>query len=669
MRYPDARRDPVTERRHRHLVADPYRWLEDPDSEDTRRWLREQQALSVGCLERLPGRRRLSAMLRDLAPRPSPSPARTAGSRGFRAGPFGPDERWTLQVRERAGWRTVVGVTDLHPHATVASWQPSPAGSLVAIQVLVAGAEDRTPLSLVDVTTGRVVETVSGTRYSPIEWRADEQAYFCARGHLDRPGTGVYHHKIGGDVTADELVAGDEAATTRYHVALWHDRWLVVTVRDGTARDTRVSVADVRAGGPLRPLPPGAGASAVVVVDDDDRLVASSSTAGGFGQVLVADRAGDGWGPWRVLLPEDTSGVLAGVTLARTERGRRLVALRNRDGVSRMTVHDATTGAALTEVGLPGDGTVSSIRPTGDPAVLALTYAGWDTPPSAWRLDVRSGRVTPCDGAPARPDVEVSRHVYHSADGTEVPLTILAGCGAERPRPTLLAVYGGFGIPARPSFQPDLLAWVLNGGYVAVAGIRGGGERGRRWHQEGSGANKGNALADLHAAGDWLVRHGWTRRDQLALLGGSNGGLLAMAAAVQRPEAYAVVGCAGAPFDMIRYERWGLGEAWREEYGSPDEPAGLEALLSYSPYHNVSAGRRHPATILITGSNDTRVDPLHSRKMAAQLQHATTGGPVLHYVVEGAGHTGARGEQGIWKTAAALAFIARHTGLALADDG
>jgi prolyl oligopeptidase len=676
LRYPEARRDPVIEASHGYLIADPYRWLEESDAEATRRWLREQQALTAGYLAGLPGQGRLCRMLRDLTPRPPRSPVKIAASRRFRAGAFGEDERWTLQVQEgdeaTAGWRTVVAATDLHPDAAVGTWQPSPTGSLVAVQVLVAGAEDQTPLSLVDVATGRIVETVSRTRYSPIEWRADERAFFYTRGHLDRPGTGVYHHDVGGDVTADRLVIGDETATTRYHVMLWHDRWLVVTVRDGTARDTRVSVADIRAGSPLRPLPLEAGPSAVMV-DDEDRLLASVAASGGFGQVLVADRVDDGWGPWRVLLPEDPSGALEGVTLTHTERGSRLITSRSRDGISRMTVHDATTGAALTEVGLPGDGTVGWVRPTDDPAVLALTYAGWATPPSIWHLDVHSGRVTPYDEEPARVDIGISRHVYHSADGTEVPLTILAPpatCGRDRdgPRPTLLAVYGGFGIPARPAYQRDLLSWVLNGGYAAIAGVRGGGERGRRWHQEGSGANKGNALADLHAAGDWLVRHAWTRRDQLALFGGSNGGLLVMAAAVQRPDAYAVVACARAPLDMIRYDRWGLGRAWREEYGSPGDKADLETLLSYSPYHNVAAGRRHPAVLLMTGGNDTRVDPLHSRKMAAQLQYATTGGPVLHYVMEGSGHTGARGELGTRHTASTFAFIARHAGLTLVDD-
>ncbi|MFI6602331.1 prolyl oligopeptidase family serine peptidase [Nonomuraea sp. NPDC050536] len=629
MKYPQARRDGVTETFHGRPVADPYRWLEDPDSEDTRSWLRDQQSLSVGYLEGLPGRQRFARMLRDLAPRGAEAAVKYAGARRFRVA------EGELQVWE-AGWRTVVAASGLHPDAVIARWHPSPAGSLVAVQVRVAGAEDRTPLSLVDVATGQVVESIPDTRYSPVEWRADEKSFFYTRG------AGVHHHTAGGD----EQVIGDEAATTRYHVALWHDRWLVVAARDGTARARRTSVADVRTGGLLQPL----SIDADVAVDADGRLLA---TCGDFGQVL----AGDGRGPWRVLVPEDST-VLLGITLTST----RLVALRHRDGVSRMTVHDPATGALLAEAGLPGEGTVSWVRPTGDPEVLALGYASWDTPPSVWHLDARTGRVTPYGPPPARVDVEVSRHAYRSADGTEVPLTILSH-GARGPRPTILAVYGGFGVPARPAYQPDLLAWVLSGGCVAVAGVRGGGERGRRWHEDGRGANKPTALADLHAAGDWLVRHGWSPRHELALLGGSNGGLLAMAAAVQRPAAYAVVGCAGAPFDMIRYERWGLGAVWREEYGSPEDPAEFEALLGYSPYHNVSRG--HPAAILITGSNDTRVDPLHSRKMAARLQRAPGRGPVLHYAIEGAGHTGAGGERGIWRSAAALAFVARHTGLAV----
>ncbi|GII01392.1 prolyl oligopeptidase family serine peptidase [Planobispora takensis] len=672
-RYPEAPRERIVDDYHGRPVADPYRWLEEEGSPAARRWIGDQQLLSTGYLERLPGQEDWKRMVRELAGGPAPVPAKIAGSREFRLSRPDALSPWEVLVREGgdAPWRPLGAA--FPPEAAVTRWQPSPTGEHIALQVVLAGDERQTPLSVVEAATGRIVEEIAHTRYSPVEWRADGRSFFYVRGRPGRPGTGVYRHTIGADPAGDELVAGDEGDLTRYHVRLCCDRWLILTLREGTSPQTHVFVADVETDGRLRPLSLEA-ASAGVLVDADGRLLATVSTPAGFGQVLVADPVPGGWGPWRILLPEDPGAVLSSVALARTARGGRLVALRARDGVSRMTVHDAVTGAALTEVALPGAGTVLGIRTGPGPGALTLRYTDWAIPPSAWHLDVESGRVSPLDaGGVPRADIRVLHRTYRSADGTEVPLTILApaaGPDGDRPRPTVLSAYGGFGLSFRPSYEPDILAWVLRGGVGAVAGVRGGSERGRQWHRDGAGTRKPNALADLHAAADWLVRHGWTRPEQLALLGSSNGGLLAAGAVVQRPRAYAAAVSVGAPLDMIRYERWGLGRAWRREYGSPDDPAALEALLSYSPYHNVSAPFVHAAVLLVAGDNDTRVDPVHSRKMAAQLQHAAgAAGPVLHHLVEKMGHTGAQGEDGARLAARMLAFMAVHTGLTPITDG
>jgi prolyl oligopeptidase len=336
-----------------------------------------------------------------------------------------------------------------------------------------------------------------------------------------------------------------------------------------------------------------------------------------------------------------------------------------------LSVHDANCGAWLLDAELPGAGTVSAITPADVPGTVLVSYTDWVRPLAPWRLDLRTGRLAPTGAtAPALPGITVTRTTYRSGDGTEVPMTVLSPAGPRTPGPTILSCYGGFGITVRPGYRPDGLAWVLAGGVLAIAGIRGGGERGRGWHRDGAAVNKLNAFADLHAAGDWLIESGWTRRGALALLGGSNGGLMAVGAMVQRPQNYAAVVSAGAPLDMVRYERWGLGRAWREEYGSADDPAALLVLLQYSPYYNVTARtekqpRRWSPALFTTGDSDTRVPAVHSCKMVAALQRDNAG-PALLNMIAGGGHAGG-GPDSDSALVTMLAFLARHTGLRLDD--
>ncbi|HEU5469252.1 MAG TPA: MFS transporter [Actinophytocola sp.] len=670
-RYPQAHRDDAVDVMHGHRLVDAYRWLEDPDRPATRRWLAGQRELAEDYIATLPGQRRLGGLLRSLLAGPTASPVKSAGSARFRVGRTHDDAPWVVQVADEpdAAWRTAIGPEQLGDNATVRRWQPSPSGRFLAMQVVYAGAEDSTPLILVDVPAGAIRERCELTRYTPVAWRADESGYFYVRRPGDRAGAGVYFHRIGTGIDQDLLLLGDDNPLTRYHITLWHDRWLVVSGRIGAGRASMTRIVDLA--GTARPaelpLPPVSAAG--LSVDRRGRILAISTERAECGELLVVEPDGrGGWGQAAVLVPDAAPAVLTSVNLA----DDRIVALYTRDGYSEMAIHDARSGRRIRDVELPGEGTVAAVGQTDDPATLAVSYVDWVTPLSVWRLDIETGRVTPAAPDIVRHDeVAVLRTTYRSFDGTEVPLTLLtrhdSATGPHAPGPTVLTCYGGFGISFRPSFQVDALSWVLVGGTLAIAGVRGGGERGRRWHREGSGAKKVNALRDLHAAGDWLVANGWTSRERLALLGGSNGGLVVTAALVQRPTDYAALACHAAPLDMVRYERWGLGRAWRAEYGSAEDPDALAALLGYSPYHNVGTGS-FPAMWFSTGSNDTRVDPAHSRKMVALLQQTTSGGPVLLSVARDAGHQGG-GPDTNRLGAAMLAFLAVHTGLSLEDGG
>jgi len=284
------------------------------------------------------------------------------------------------------------------------------------------------------------------------------------------------------------------------------------------------------------------------------------------------------------------------------------------------------------------------------------------------RFDARDASVTTWATAPGRvevPAVTARQVAYQSKDGTTVRMLVISAAGApDGPRPAILYGYGGFDVSLTPAYSPNVLAWVSAGGVYAIANLRGGSEEGEEWHRAGMLDRKRCVFDDFHAAAETLIRDGWTTAGQLAISGGSNGGLLVGAALTQRPELYAAVICSAPLLDMVRYERFGLGQTWNVEYGSASDADQLGWLLAYSPYHHVTDGVAYPAVLFTVFTNDTRVDPVHAYKMCAALQHATSSGrPVLLRAEGQVGH----GARAVSRTAElagdTLAFAARHTGL------
>jgi len=337
-------------------------------------------------------------------------------------------------------------------------------------------------------------------------------------------------------------------------------------------------------------------------------------------------------------------------------------------------VHDLATGERLGQVPLPGLGSVAGLseRPEGGHEAW-FGYTDYTTPSAVLRFDARDSSVTTWATAPGSvqvPAVTARQVTYQSKDGTPVRMLVLSGSHRddvpEGPRPAILYGYGGFDISLTPAYSPNVLAWVSAGGVYAVANLRGGSEEGEEWHRAGMLDRKQNVFDDFHAAAETLIRDGWTTPEQLAISGGSNGGLLVGAALTQRPGLYAAVVCSAPLLDMVRYERFGLGQTWNVEYGTASDAEHLGWLLAYSPYHHVVPGTAYPAVLFTVFANDTRVDPVHAYKMCAALQHATSSGqwrPVLLRAEAQVGH-GARAVSRMAELAGdTLAFAARHTGL------
>jgi prolyl oligopeptidase len=352
-----------------------------------------------------------------------------------------------------------------------------------------------------------------------------------------------------------------------------------------------------------------------------------------------------------------------------------LVLARSRHAVGELALH-ALDGAPRGTVPLPGPGALRGVTAAdrNTPDRNGHLWIGWTdlvTPPQVRRFDLDTGTTTLEEAAPGAvtvPPVRTEQRAFTSADGTTVRMFVVEPEQGIGPRPALLTGYGGFGIHPDAAYSPSALAWVAAGGVYALASLRGGGEEGEAWHRAGNRDHKQNVFDDFHAAAQALVDAGTTTPDRLAILGGSNGGLLVGAALTQRPALYRAVVCSAPLLDMVRYEHFSLGRTWNDEYGTADDPAELGWLLSYSPYHHVHDGTAYPAVLFTVFDADSRVDPLHARKMCAALQHATSGDPATRPILlrreTDVGHGARSVSRSVALGVDQLAFLAAHTGLA-----
>jgi prolyl oligopeptidase len=692
--YPQARRLELTEDIGGHQVSDPYRWLEDDTSGERADWLTAQAELFGSYREeQLPGRDRLAAHVRELLSTGDVGTPVWRSERCFFTRRDPAQEHGVLCTRLADGPVEVLVdpmATDPSGLTTLDAWQPDKEGRLLAHQ-LSEGGDEESLLRVIDVTTGSLVDgPIDRCRYSNVAWLPGGKAFYYTRRlppEAVPDGESQYHrrvylHQIGTPADDDVLIFGTGRDKTDYYsVSVSRDgRWLAIGASRGTAPRNDLWIADLSESDPaapdLRVIQEGLDAQTSVWVGRDGRLLVFTDSGAPRGRIAVTDPADPGPETWRDLIGSDPEAVLRGyAVLDGAELGRPvLLASWTRHALSEITVHDLATGERVGQVPLPGLGTVGGIseRPEGGHEAW-FVYTDYTTPSEVLRFDARDASVTTwatAPGRPAVPPVTARQVTYQSKDGTAVRMLVISGEGTPPgPRPTILYGYGGFDISLTPAYSPNVLAWVSAGGVYAVANLRGGSEEGEEWHRAGMLDRRQNVFDDFHAAAETLIRDGWTTPDQLAISGGSNGGLLVGVALTQRPELYAAVICSAPLLDMVRYERFGLGQTWNVEYGTASDPEQLGWLLSYSPYHHVVPGTAYPAVLFTVFTNDTRVDPVHAYKMCAALQHATSSGPgrhsgaVLLRAEDQVGH----GARAVSRTAElagdTLAFAARHTGL------
>lgn len=543
-------------------------------------------------------------------------------------------------------------------HLVTIDWFfPSTDGRLVAYG-LSRGGDELSTLHVAEVATGEVLaDRIPDTRFSSVAWLPDATGFYYtrypAKGSVP-PGdenynTRVRFHRLGDDPAADPVVFGGGRPPTDIFVpSISHDgRWLLVHAHQGWAKTVLF----------VRQL---AGDAHFRSIGEDFEAIFSGEIGGGRLYVLTNWDAPN----WRVLELDPETLDLGDARTVVAEReaavivetalvGGRLVTHELEDASSRIRIHGLPEGGIEREVALPDLGSVQG-TPGGTPGIvgewdadeLLFGFTSFLHPPAILRCDLASGAVTTfaqLDVPPRFDPGSFETHQVHcrSADGTRVPIFLIhrRGLRLDGSAPVYLTGYGGFNVGVTPSWISALPLWVESGGVYALAVLRGGNEFGERWHRDGMLERKQNVFDDFSAAGDWLVQEGYTSRERLAIGGGSNGGLLVGAVLTQRPDLCRAVVCEVPLLDMLRYDRLQIAKLWISEYGSADEADQFRWLYAYSPYHHVVEGERYPAVLLTTALGDTRVDPMHARKMGARLQAATGSGlPILLRVDTDAGH-------------------------------
>lgn len=709
-RYPDAPRLDLVDELHGQAVADPYRWLEDPADARTAAWSAGQDTFLAAERQGWPDRPRWRAELADLLGAGDVSAPAWRGSRPFFWRRDGGQEHGTVITVDPDGThRVLVDPMAVDPSAntTLDAWSVSPDGSLIAY-LLSSGGTERSAMWIKDVGTEELVDgPIDRMRYSPIAWLASGRAIYVVRHLPDAPlERRVYLHQIGTDADGDRIVFGHDAPPGLFFdVTVSADgRWLWIGASQGTDPRNEVWLADLTAGAQdtpdLRPLQQGVDAWVDVDVraSAPDRLLVLTDRDAARKRICVVPTDDLSYGSWRELVPADPEAVIEDFVVLDGEELDRpaLLVTRSRHAVSELALHDLATGEWLADVALPGLGTVWAprVRPVGGheawfmytdfttPATVyrfdavTRTLDVWAAPPGSRTAEARMPEAgipvagAAADGGAAGAGLVTRQVVVTSADGTPVRMFVISGDGASGgPVPTILSGYGGFRISLTPAYSAMIVAWVRAGGVYAIANLRGGGEEGEQWHRAGMLAHKQRVFDDFHAAALWLVNSEVTTHAQLGIVGGSNGGLLVGAALTQHPACYAAVVCSAPLLDMVRSELFGLGTLWTGEYGSVADPDQFAWLLAYSPYHNVHEGVDYPAVLFTVFDGDTRVDPLHARKMAAALQHATTATrPILLRRESDVGHGARAVSRTVELIADELAFLAHELGHELGHD-
>jgi prolyl oligopeptidase len=675
---PGTRRVSVVDTLHDVTFEDPYRWLEEQESPETRAWIAAQNAYAEAVVGESPIRDRFREALRRLMDVPDVGTAQKAGEFEYftirRSGePLerlyrrrAPAKGDTTKPSMDGDYEIVLDPATLDSaHRTIVSpMDYSPDGRIMIYSVRQGGA-DEVEIRFRDLTTGKdLPDRLPNGLYGGVDFTPDGKAITYV--HRSREnGPRLRRHMLGQDVAADSVLFGDGLPPTAFLSTDLVDRGRlrILNVQNGWAHNA-VHLQNT-ATGEVRPLLPDSTAH-LSVRWREGRLWILTDLGAPKNRLVTADPANPEPAKWTEILPESDDVLQSYVFI-----GDRIVATYLHEVSDRIRIF-GMDGTPAGELEVPPF-TTANIR-AGDDSAAVLTLAGHLSPPTTYSVNLKTGERTVTDSAEVPFDptgLVVEQTWFTSKDGTRSSMYVIhrEGITLDGSHPTILTGYGGFNVALRPSFSGTAAAWVEMGGVWAIATLRGGNEFGEAWHRAGMLENKQNVFDDFIAAAEHLVATGYTSADHLGIAGSSNGGLLVAAAMTQRPDLFRAVLCTYPDLDMVRFYTFTANNNLPAllEYGDARIPSHFEAIRRYSPYQNVRDGVRYPAVMLATGDLDTRVPPLQARKMTARLQAATASRlPVILWYDERGGHAAGRGrplELRVEDGARELTFMAQQLGL------
>lgn len=659
---PATEQRPVVDNYHGTDVVDRYRWLEDGESAEVKEWTKAQNEYSEAHLKSSPERAEVVESLKTLFSGKNADSPYTVGGKEFVYKRVAGQNQAALYMKNEEGqYEVVLDPNSWSEDGTEAlDWRyHSPTGRYIAYGRS-TGGDEWSRLHILDLESGKeTAEVIPRTRASSIAWEPDESGFYYTK--YPEPGSvpegeenyhrHVFHHTLGEDGANDPKIFGEgipkEAWTS---VSLSDDgKKLLFSVSQGWTRDDLI-VQDVETGERTVLMEGVEAQSQAEFVDGGKKLQVMTTLGAPRKRLLEIDLAAPEQENWKELLPQDPDATLQSVTRS----GDKVYANYLRDAHSEIAVFGTGEDQNLQSEGkveLPGIGTVSGLRKTED-GKLRFDYTSYNFPDA--QMELEPGATKPSIIAQNEVDFdfqnyEVKQEFFRSIDGTKVPMFIVHKKGLEPDgeTPTLLYGYGGFDVSLTPRFSKSTAHWLKEGGIYAVATLRGGGEYGAEWHEGGMLVNKQNVFDDFITAQQHLITSGYTNPEKLAVAGGSNGGLLTGAAVTQAPEQINAAIIQVPLLDMVRYDEFGIAKLWRAEYGSSTNETQFDFINQYSPYQNVKSklgrlGTPYPATLLMAGEKDSRTDPLHARKMTAELQRAQGAdqatNPILLRVEADAGH-------------------------------
>jgi prolyl oligopeptidase len=668
---PVAEIKPVADTFHGTRVVDNYRWLEDGNAPETQRWVAEEMAYTRGMLDHLAGRDAIHKRLTELLSIGSVTPPILAGHHYFYTRREGMQNQPILYVRDGLDGadRVLVDANQLAADGTIAlDWfQPSENGKYVAYGTSSSGSEMST-LHIIETKTGTLLpDTIERTRAASVAWKLDNSGFYYTRypkkGDVpageEMYNRHVFYHSLGDDPGQDDQPVFGEGRDPEDwpSVSLSNDgRWLLINVSQGWTK-SELFLMDLKKGTPPTRVTTGKDFLYGGEVYNDKLYITTDEDAPRY-HVFVVDVGNYDRSAWKEIIPQSDA-VLQGVAVF----GGKLCAQYEQNATSQLKLFDLD-GKKLTDVALPAIGSVFGTSGRWDRDEAFFGFQSYTVPPSIFRIELTPVHVETKPTGPSSdvigltslwtkveaPSIdpsayEVNQEWFNSKDGTRVPMFVVHKKGLQKngKNPTLLTAYGGFNISLTPEFKRQQYLWLEHGGIYAVANLRGGAEFGEDWHRAGMLDKKQNVFDDMIAAAEHLIAEKYTDKNHLAIQGGSNGGLLMGAMITQRPDLFRAVVCQVPLLDMLHYQDFQIAKLWIPEYGSSENPDQFKWLYAYSPYHHVKPGTEYPAVLFMTADTDTRVDPMHAKKMAAEMQAEAKNGssrtrPILLRIESKAGH-------------------------------